>query len=113
MSVFQGRGNLLKMQEIAWPLRQPIAALVDDPMKAGAGQSHLSESDEDAMALRAMRQRFLAGSLGRFYSFILVQNDDEPEEPFELYARDAISSLEDVSGLIPVPPSSLAESVNR
>jgi hypothetical protein len=86
-----------------WPISRPIAEVLDDFTTAGVGRSHLIDNADDVARLRSMRQQYRDLPPGYRYGFLVIRNDDAPTTPYFLYARDAISALEDERGLIPAP----------
>ena len=107
IAVFEQRDNQLPgLRRVVWPASMRIENFLVPPAVAGPGQSRLIEDANDVLALRGLRDSYLAGRLG-FIGFgtIAIENADEPGAAlYMLFIRDAVRPLEDNTGLIPYPP---------
>jgi hypothetical protein len=106
ISVFAQRDNAYPgVQRVPWPLGVGLDTVVDDPLSAGVGRSHLIDAPGDTASLRDLRRKLVTGQLGVTIGLIAIENDQNPSAPYPLYARDAIPALEDSQGLISLPPA--------
>jgi hypothetical protein len=104
IAVFRQQDNSYPgLQRVAWPLSVPLESVVDEVVNAQVSGSHLIDRADDTTALRDLRSKLRSGALGPDYGLVAIQNDQNPSTPFLLYARDAVSALEDAQGLIPIP----------